>query len=56
MKGLVDRFGRTGFAALTSHEAYVQCVQAMLQDPGIDVLLLQLNSPGHLSPTERALL
>ena len=42
----------SGFAALTSHEAYVQCVEAMLHDPGIDVLLLQEELP-RAAGTER---
>lgn len=35
----------SGFAALTSHDAYLQCVEALLGDPGIDVLLLQEEIP-----------
>lgn len=35
----------SGFAALTSQDAYVQCVEALLEDPGIDVLLLQEEIP-----------
>ncbi len=31
----------SGFAALSSHETYVQCVETMLDDPGVDTLLLQ---------------
>ncbi len=31
----------SGFAALSSHETYVQCVEAMLDDPGVGTLLLQ---------------
>ena len=31
----------SGFGALTSHETYVRCVETLLDDPGIDVLLLQ---------------
>lgn len=35
----------SGFAALTSREAYVKCIEAVLDDPGIDVLLLQGELP-----------
>ncbi len=35
----------SGFTALRSHEAYVACVEAMLADPGIDILLLQEELP-----------
>ena len=35
----------SGFAALTSQDTYVQCVEAMLADPGVDVLLLQEELP-----------
>lgn len=35
----------SGFAALTSQDAYVKCVEALLEDPGIDVLLLQEEIP-----------
>ncbi|MDE0034591.1 MAG: acetate--CoA ligase family protein [Deltaproteobacteria bacterium] len=31
----------SGFAALTSHETYIRCVETLLDDPGIDMLLLQ---------------
>ncbi len=31
----------SGFAGLSSHETYVQCVETMLDDPGVDTLLLQ---------------
>lgn len=31
----------SGFGALTSHETYIRCVETLLDDPGIDVLLLQ---------------
>ena len=31
----------SGFAGLSSHETYVQCVETMLDDPGVDSLLLQ---------------
>lgn len=34
-----------GFAALTSQDTYVQCVEAMLADPGVDALLLQEELP-----------
>jgi acetyltransferase len=35
----------SGFAALTSQDAYVKCVETLLGDPGIDVLLLQEEIP-----------
>jgi acyl-CoA synthetase (NDP forming) len=35
----------SGFAALTSRDAYVACVEAMLDDPAIDLLLLQAELP-----------
>ena len=35
----------SGFAALSSQETYIKCVEAMLSDPGIDVLLLQEEIP-----------
>jgi acyl-CoA synthetase (NDP forming) len=35
----------SGFTALTSREAYVKCIEAMLDDPGIDLLLLQAEIP-----------
>jgi acyl-CoA synthetase (NDP forming) len=35
----------SGFAALTSQDAYVKCVEILLGDPGIDVLLLQEEIP-----------
>ena len=35
----------SGFAALTSQDAYVKCVEALLEDPGIDALLLQEEIP-----------
>jgi len=35
----------SGFAALNSAETYIQCVKAMLDDPGIDTLLLQEELP-----------
>lgn len=31
----------SGFGALTSHETYIRCVETLLNDPGIDMLLLQ---------------
>jgi acetyltransferase len=34
-----------GFAALTSQDAYLKCVEIMLDDPGIDLLLLQEEIP-----------
>ncbi|HYM04022.1 MAG TPA: acetate--CoA ligase family protein, partial [Stellaceae bacterium] len=34
-----------GFAALTSQDAYLKCVETLLGDPGIDVLLLQEELP-----------
>jgi acetyltransferase len=34
-----------GFAALTSQDAYLKCVETLLDDPGIDVLLLQEELP-----------
>src|SRR5262249_51863367 len=33
------------FAALGSQEVYVECVQAMLDDPAVDILLLQEELP-----------
>jgi acetyltransferase len=35
----------SGFTGLTNRESYVQCVEAMLDDPGIDVVLLQAELP-----------
>jgi acetyltransferase len=35
----------SGFAALSSQDAYIKCVEALLEDPGIDVLLLQEEIP-----------
>jgi acyl-CoA synthetase (NDP forming) len=35
----------SGFTGLTNREAYVKCVEAMLDDPGIDVVLLQTELP-----------
>jgi acetyltransferase len=35
----------SGFAALTSQDAYLRCVEIMLDDPGIDVLILQEELP-----------
>ena len=35
----------SGFAALTSADAYLRCVEIMLADPGIDMLLLQEELP-----------
>jgi acetyltransferase len=34
-----------GFAALTSQDAYLKCVEILLGDPGIDLLLLQEELP-----------
>jgi acetyltransferase len=34
-----------GFAALTSQDAYLKCVETLLDDPGIDALLLQEELP-----------
>jgi acyl-CoA synthetase (NDP forming) len=35
----------SGFAALTSAEAYINCVEAIASDPGVDMLLLQEELP-----------
>jgi acyl-CoA synthetase (NDP forming) len=35
----------SGFTGLTNRESYVQCVEAMLDDPGIDVVMLQAELP-----------
>ena len=35
----------SGFTGLTNREAYVECIAAMLDDPGIDVVLLQAELP-----------
>ncbi len=35
----------SGFAGLGSKEVYIECVQAMLDDPSIDILLLQEELP-----------
>lgn len=35
----------SGFAALNSAETYIECVKAMLDDPGVDTLLLQEELP-----------
>lgn len=43
----------SGFAALSSQEAYLSCVEAMLADPGIDVLLLQEELPRAPEGAER---
>ena len=34
-----------GFAALTSQDAYLRCIETLLADPGIDTLLLQEELP-----------
>jgi acetyltransferase len=34
-----------GFAALTSQDAYLRCIETLLADPGIDMLLLQEELP-----------
>jgi acetate---CoA ligase (ADP-forming) len=34
-----------GFAALTSQDAYLRCIETLLTDPGIDMLLLQEELP-----------
>ena len=34
-----------GFAALTSQDAYLKCVEILLDDPGVDLLLLQEELP-----------
>ncbi len=34
-----------GFAALTSQDAYLECVRALMDDPGVDVVLLQEELP-----------
>lgn len=41
-----------GFTALSSGDAYFQCIDAMLDDPNIDVLLVQEELP-HTSRTNR---
>ncbi|HWF94599.1 MAG TPA: acetate--CoA ligase family protein [Xanthobacteraceae bacterium] len=35
----------SGFTGLTNQEGYVKCVEAMLDDPGIDLVLLQAELP-----------
>jgi acetyltransferase len=35
----------SGFTGLTNREGYVKCVEAMLDDPGIDLVLLQAELP-----------
>jgi acetyltransferase len=35
----------SGFTGLTNREGYVQCVEAMLDDPGVDLVLLQAELP-----------
>ncbi len=35
----------SGFTGLTNREGYIKCVEAMLDDPGIDVVLLQAELP-----------
>ena len=35
----------SGFTGLTNRESYVKCVEAMLDDPGIDLALLQAELP-----------
>jgi acyl-CoA synthetase (NDP forming) len=35
----------SGFTGLTNRESYVKCVEAMLDDPGIEVVLLQAELP-----------
>ena len=35
----------SGFTGLTNRESYVKCVEAMLDDPGIDLVLLQAELP-----------
>lgn len=43
----------SGFAALSSIEAYLACVEAMLADPGIDLVLLQEELPRAPEGAER---
>jgi acyl-CoA synthetase (NDP forming) len=35
----------SGFTGLTNREGYIKCVEAMLDDPGIDLVLLQAELP-----------
>ncbi len=35
----------SGFTGLTNREGYVKCVEAMLDDPGVDLVLLQAELP-----------
>jgi acetate---CoA ligase (ADP-forming) len=35
----------SGFTGLTNRESYVKCIEAMLDDPGIDLVLLQAELP-----------
>jgi acetyltransferase len=35
----------SGFTGLTSRESYVKCIEAMLEDPGVDAVLLQAEVP-----------
>ena len=35
----------SGFTGLTNRESYLKCIEAMLDDPGIDLLLLQAELP-----------
>jgi acetyltransferase len=41
-----------GFAVLSSQDAYIRCIEVMLADPGIDMLLLQEELP-RAAGTER---
>jgi acyl-CoA synthetase (NDP forming) len=43
----------SGFAALSSQQAYLDCVEAMLADPGIDIVLLQEELPRAAEGSER---
>ena len=42
-----------GFAALTSQDAYLRCIETLLADPGIDTLLLQEELPRGPAPNAR---
>ncbi len=43
-----------GFTALASRDAYFQCIDAMLEDPNIDVLLVQEELPASARTNQKA--
>ena len=43
----------SGFAGLSSRETYIRCVEAMLNDPGVDTLLLQEELPRNAGSEDK---